>query len=112
MRKARLVFYFYQHRQGCNARFSAEVGVLRTLRSSLGGYCLCCRRFFYPAKCFQDWHAAIPNYVTEAKEGDHSIIVAQRERTREIENQMGENKPPGFGTVLMFTVQMRKVIRH
>jgi len=65
------------------------------------------------AQCFQDWHAAIPNYYTEAREDDNSIMAKQREDLKTIEDGLGEgkDKPPGYGTVLMFTIQMRQILR-
>ena len=51
----------------------------------------CCRRLsiLIFRKCFQDWHAAIPEYYTEAREDDHSIMAKQREDLKVIEDGLG-----------------------
>ena len=51
----------------------------------------CCRQLsiLIFAKCFQDWDAAIPNYYTEAREDDNSIMAKQREDLKVIEDGLG-----------------------
>ena len=53
------------------------------------------------------WDAAIPNYFTEAREDDD---LERRPYKRRPYNGKDKNKPPGYGTVLMFTIRMRQIL--
>ena len=53
-------------------------------------------------KCFQEWNAAIPNYYTEAREDDNTIMAKQREDLKVIEVGLGK------GPYLYILIQLRR----
>merc|ERR1712156_764750 len=61
------------------------------------------------AQCFQDWPTTIPNYNLESDENHDKITNYQKQNLKVINES--ENKPSDVGTVLMFTIQMRQILR-